>query len=131
MLNENGFRQITEDHSLVNAFVQSGQISKDDASAPSSKKYCTKSFRYGYKQNQHLNKAIILESVDRFLLCTDGLTDKLEDKELLEIIEQSENNESKQDKQLIDLANSRGGEDNISLILATLGSPTTREGESV
>jgi len=128
LLNEVGFKQITEDHSLVNALVHSGQISKEDAQHHPRKNVVLRALGTEEQIVAEI-KTIILEAGDTLLLCSDGLTDKLADKDLLEII-QSENDRMEAGQKLIDLANSRGGEDNISLILATLDS-STKEGESV
>ncbi|AXI09035.1 Stp1/IreP family PP2C-type Ser/Thr phosphatase [Oceanobacillus sp. 143] len=127
LLNGKGFRQITEDHSLVNALVQSGQISKVDAQHHPRKNIVLKALGTDTTVEPEIN-TVGIDTGDKILLCSDGLTDKIEDKELLEVIEQPIDI-LEAGKQLIDLANARGGEDNISIILASLDS-STEEGES-
>jgi protein phosphatase len=61
------------------------------------------------------NQGLLLKNGDRLLLCSDGLTDLVEDPEILETIQQN-GPEDAVDK-LIDLANERGGHDNITTVL--------------
>lgn len=115
LLNEEGFKQITEDHSLVNVLVQSGQISKDDAQEHPRKNIVLKAL--GTEEHVGADvKSLGLDNGNKLLLCSDGLTDKVLDTELAEII-QSPKKINDIGQQLIDLANDRGGEDNISLII--------------
>ena len=119
LLNEEGFKQIAEDHSLVNALVQSGQISKDEAHDHPRRNVVLKAL--GTEESVVPDvKTISVEKGNELLICTDGLTDKVTDDELIEVIQtKPEMNESGQ--ALIDLANDRGGEDNISLIIIQYG----------
>ena len=61
-----------------------------------------------------------IKSGDRLLLCSDGLSDMLSDKEIEEIANTEINNLKKTTKNLIKFANRRGGRDNISVILAQI-----------
>lgn len=127
---EVGLKQMTEDHSLVNALVQSGQISKVDAQYHPRKNVVLKAL--GTEQHAVADvKTLSLDKDSKLLLCSDGLTDKVVDNELAEIIQSSEEmNDSAQ--ALINLANERGGEDNISLILIhyVCSDPSLEEGEN-
>ncbi|RDW17885.1 Stp1/IreP family PP2C-type Ser/Thr phosphatase [Oceanobacillus chungangensis] len=127
LLNSKGFRQLTEDHSLVNALVQSGQISKNDAQHHPRKNIVLKALGTDSKVEPEIN-TVGIDVGDKILLCSDGLTDKLEDQELIEVIKQPIDI-LEAGQQLIDLANARGGEDNISIILASLDS-SAEEGET-
>lgn len=115
LFSEEGFKQVTEDHSLVNALVQSGQISKTDAHHHPRKNVVLKALGTE-KQVIPDVKTLSHDKESKILLCSDGLTDKVLDDELATII-QSEKAMSDMAQALIDLANERGGEDNISLIL--------------
>lgn len=115
MSNENGFKQVTEDHSFVNALVQSGEISKDDARNHPKKNVVLKALG----TENHIEpdiRTVCLESDNKILLCSDGLTDKVNDEELQELL-QVEDGAQEIGNRMIDLANERGGEDNISLVL--------------
>lgn len=115
LLNERGFTQMTEDHSLVNELVRSGEISKGDARSHPRKNILLKAL--GTEQVVKADiKSISWENNNKLLLCSDGLTNELSDDELLEYLQLDESIEVVTSK-LIDLANERGGEDNITLAI--------------
>ncbi|WP_077326096.1 Stp1/IreP family PP2C-type Ser/Thr phosphatase [Virgibacillus siamensis] len=127
ILNDDGFKQVTEDHSFVNALVQSGEISKDDAQYHPRKNVVLKALG----TESHIEpdvRTVCLDPGNKILLCSDGLTDKVEDNELEKILQEEADLQVTGD-QMIDLANERGGEDNISLVLLYHETPE-KEGES-
>ena len=126
---EEGFKQITEDHSLVNALVQSGQISKDDAQEHPRRNVVLKALGTEEKVVPDV-KTLSMDKGNKLLLCSDGLTDKVKDDELAAVI-QSTMDMKDSGQELIDLANERGGEDNISLIIIQYEKkdPSLEEGE--
>ena len=65
------------------------------------------------------SKHVDINPGDVFLMCTDGLTNKLEDYEIDNIIVEFENLNNACIK-LVELANNRGGEDNVTVILISL-----------
>lgn len=115
LFNESGFHQITEDHSLVNELVRSGEISRADAQHHPRKNIVLKAL--GTEEYVTADvQTLTWEQGDRLLLCSDGLTDKVSDDELAQMLEPGQ--EIKQTGQdLINLANERGGEDNVSVII--------------
>ncbi len=115
LLNETGFKQITEDHSLVNELVRSGQISKEDAEHHPRKNVLLRAL--GTEKIVEMDiKTIIFEEGDILLLCSDGLSNKVNEKEMMEILQNQDNLEQKAGT-LIALANANGGEDNITLAI--------------
>ena len=64
-----------------------------------------------------LNKVDVKEG-DLYMLCSDGLSGASEDNEILEIIKDSGPNLSLMCKKLVELANSKGGDDNITVVVA-------------
>ncbi|WP_373895975.1 Stp1/IreP family PP2C-type Ser/Thr phosphatase [Virgibacillus natechei] len=127
LFNENGLNQITEDHSLVNELVRSGQISKDDADKHPRKNVLLRAL--GTEENAIAEtQSIGWVYGDSLLLCSDGLTNKVSDDELASFL--NTNSDIKETgEQMIELANERGGEDNISLLIVS-HVPTLKEGES-
>ncbi|MGP4065475.1 Stp1/IreP family PP2C-type Ser/Thr phosphatase [Oceanobacillus sp. M65] len=121
MLSEDGFKQITVDHSLVNELVRSGQISKDDAEQHPRKNVLLKALG--------TEKTVIPEIIslgwemgNSLLLCSDGLSNKVTDEELHRFII-ADNDIEQIENEMIRLANARGGEDNISVIVVMYDSP--------
>lgn len=115
ILNENGFQQLTDDHSLVNELVRSGQISKEDAEHHPMKNVVLRALGTEETVNMDI-KTIIFEEEDLLLLCSDGLSNKVTEKEMIHILKDNQGLEEKA-AALIELANNHGGEDNITLVI--------------
>jgi PPM family protein phosphatase len=115
ILNENGFSQLTEDHSLVNELVRSGQISREDAEHHPRKNILLRAL--GTEERVTIDvKSIEVEQGDLLLLCSDGLSNKVSDEKLKEILS-AHGTLNEKGERLIHLANDLGGEDNITLII--------------
>jgi PPM family protein phosphatase len=127
LYNEYSFKQITEDHSLVNALVQSGQITKDDALVHPRKNVVLRALGTSEIVEPDI-KTISWEDGDKLLLCSDGLTDKVLDNELAEFMK-STSTIKEVGQRLVDLANERGGEDNVSLVIIQ-HETSVKEGEA-
>lgn len=109
------FNQVTEDHSLVNELVKSGEISLKDAENHPRKNVLTRSL--GVTDEIDIDVTILPALPnDQMLLCSDGLTNMVEDQEIKDILSTNKLAEEKIDT-LIDVANDRGGLDNITIIL--------------
>lgn len=115
VLNESGFSQVTEDHSLVNELVRTGQISKEDAEHHPRKNVLTRALGTETIVDMDI-KTIVFEADDKLLLCSDGLSNKLKEEEIACTLK-SEKSIQEKAEDLIDLANEYGGEDNISLVI--------------
>jgi PPM family protein phosphatase len=106
-------QQISEDHSLVNEQIKAGMITPDEARHSRYKNIITRSV--GFEEEVQVDvMGIMLEPNDSFILCSDGLANLVEDKEICEIVGKSELKDAP--KKLVDLANERGGDDNITVI---------------
>lgn len=115
IFNEAGFSQITEDHSLVNELVRSGEITKEDAENHPRKNVLIRAL--GTEEIVELDiKSMVFEEGDVLLLCSDGLSNKVSEIEMVECLTQEIKIDEKA-SQLIDFANHHGGEDNITLII--------------
>lgn len=115
LLNDIGFNQLTEDHSLVNELVKAGQISPEDAEFHPRKNMLLKAI--GTEPETDLDIiTITFEIADKLLLCSDGLSNKVSAKEMEEIMRNQTDSLDKVDM-LIKLANDYGGEDNISIAI--------------
>lgn len=115
ILNDSGFQQLTEDHTLVNELVRSGQISKEDAEHHPRKNVILRAL--GTEQTVNIDiKTITFEEGDILLLCSDGLSNKVSEAEMIEVLTNDEQLEKKAET-LVSLANEYGGEDNITLAI--------------
>jgi PPM family protein phosphatase len=113
--NELGFMQITQDHSLVNELVRTGQISREDAEHHPRKNVLLRAL--GTEPSVEMDiKTITFEEGDLLLLCSDGLSNKVNESEMLTILSNADPLEQKA-SELIQLANHNGGEDNITLVI--------------
>ncbi|SEL67532.1 protein phosphatase [Stigmatella aurantiaca] len=108
-------QQISEDHSLVNEQIKAGMITPEEAKHSRYKNIITRSV--GFEEEVQVDvMGVISEPGDVFLLCSDGLANMLEDKEIHELVLQTSRFQDVPQK-LIDLANERGGDDNITVIV--------------
>ncbi|WP_027408181.1 Stp1/IreP family PP2C-type Ser/Thr phosphatase [Anoxybacteroides tepidamans] len=120
LLNQHGFQQITEDHSLVNELVKTGQISKEDAEHHPRKNVLLRAL--GTEKDVKLDiKTIGIEQDDRLLLCSDGLSNKVSEQMMIDVLVSEQSLEEKA-QTLIHLANEHGGEDNITLVIVEFSS---------
>ncbi len=115
-LRGNRIEQLTRDHSLVWELRELGQVSE---TAP--KNVITRSLGPNAHVEADLEGPFPIELGDTFLLCSDGLTGKIEDDELAAILANLPPDEAA--TLLVNLANLRGGPDNITLILAKVVGP--------
>jgi PPM family protein phosphatase len=120
LLNKNGFQQVTEDHSLVNELVKTGQISKEDAEHHPRKNVLLRAL--GTEKEVKLDvKTISTDEHDMLLLCSDGLSNKVSEQMMVHVLTSDDTLEHKA-QTLIDLANESGGEDNITLAIIDFSS---------
>jgi protein phosphatase len=110
------FQQLTRDHSLLQDQVDFGLISAEEARHAQHKNLLTKALGIDPIVEPDINEYRI-EVGDIYLLCSDGLCDPVEDEELAEILAADKLELDKALKEMIDLANRRGGPDNITAVL--------------
>lgn len=110
-------RQVTEDHTLVNELVKSGELSKEAAEDHPKKHILTRAL--GTEPGIELDSEVVEWSEgSRVIICSDGLSNKLSDEKISEILEDGSPLHEKTEK-MISLANEAGGEDNISMIIVS------------
>ena len=110
-------RQITRDHSLVADMVRLGMIDKEAAKTHYKKNVITKAI--GVSDDKSSTPDIFeieIEPGDMLLLCSDGLTNMIEDYDIRKIVKTSNSIEEAIER-LIEQANDNGGKDNISAVL--------------
>ena len=110
-------RQVTRDQSFVQSLVASGALSEEDAKNSPFRNVILQAIGRK-KQVEVALDAIELEEGDGLLLCTDGLSEKVEPPELAQALRSADLRAAV--RGLIDLANERGGEDNITALAARI-----------
>lgn len=113
LIRENDIKQLTRDHSLVWQLVESGRITMEEARVHPMKNIITKALGTEKDLEPDILK-IALKDNDIILLCSDGLTNMLENDEIKDIVLSAKEPEKAVQK-LIDYANFKGGEDNITV----------------
>jgi PPM family protein phosphatase len=111
----NSIKQITKDHSLVEEMIRLGEIAREDAKNHPDKNIITRAIGAGEDISVDFFE-MKLEKDDVILLCSDGLTNMIEDEEIWNIINKQKTPEQKAQK-LVDTANKNGGKDNIAVII--------------
>jgi len=120
LLRDGKLEQLTKDHSLTQALVEAGTISADEAR---SHRYKNVLYRYlGSKEGGEGIKTIeiVPEPGDRFFLCTDGVTDGLDDDALKAILESDADPQKAADAVVLG-AQKGGSRDNITCIVVDVG----------
>lgn len=109
-------RQLTRDHSVVQSLIESGKITPEDAKVHPRKNVITRAV--GAEENVTPDSAVIkLSDGDSLLLCTDGLSNYLDDGDILNIFKNTDI--SAVPEALANRANSNGGGDNITVVTLT------------
>ena len=109
-------QQITRDHSLVEEMVRMGEINREQARNHPDKNIITRAV--GVRSRVSIDFFDMkLEKDDTVLMCSDGLSNMLEDEEIKEIIRTGSHDLPEIALQLIGRANQNGGRDNIAVVL--------------
>ena len=109
-----GIRQITEDHSLVQEMVRMGEMDRESARTHPDRNIITTAVGADRKVQTDVFETV-LEPGDRILLCSDGLTNMVEDQRILQVMN-GEGDLTSKTESLVELANRNGGKDNITVI---------------
>ncbi len=110
-----GIRQITQDHSLVAEMVRNGDIRKEEARFHPNKNVVLRALSTQNVVSPDFYKVKVRPG-DYVLLCSDGLSDMLDEAELLKLVSEYDEVQDIAEKMVI-LANENGGKDNITLVL--------------
>jgi protein phosphatase len=105
--------QVSKDHSLVAELVKIGSISEAEAEKHPDRNIITSAIGVDEKFEVYTD-ALALDGITHVMLCTDGLTNMISQKRILEIL--TETPFEMTAKALVDEANTRGGQDNITVI---------------
>jgi serine/threonine protein phosphatase PrpC len=119
--------QISKDHTLAEDQVERGIMSREEANESQLRHILSSVIGVDSRVRIHTDELAVIPG-DVFLLCTDGLTAVMNDREILEEVLRHKTNGGLLDR-LIDLANERGGPDNTTVAVTVVGeNPEEQEG---
>jgi len=118
-LRANRFEQMTMDHSLLQELVDRGFYSQAEAQRATNKNYVTRALGVEPGVDVEIHEQPALKG-DFYVLCSDGLSDMVEDEDIHLTISTFSASLETVAKQLIQLSNDNGGRDNVSIILAQI-----------
>lgn len=110
-----GIKQITRDHSLVEEMVRIGEMDKEAARLHPDKNIITRAVGAAKEIEIDIFETD-LDTEDEILMCSDGLTNMVEDEDIRRIIRGQRDTAEKVEK-LIEAANQNGGKDNITVVV--------------
>jgi serine/threonine protein phosphatase PrpC len=120
LLRDGEFRQITNDHTLVNILVQGGALTPEAARHHARRNVVTNVVG-GPSQGVHTEvHRVEVQDGDILLLCSDGLTEPLEDERIAEVLARHQDPEFAC-RRLIDLSLEAGAPDNVTAVVARYG----------
>ncbi len=119
-------KQITRDHSWLQEQIDAGLLTPEEAARSGQRNLVTRAL--GVEGTVHIEvNEFAVEQQDLFILCSDGLTDMVDDDDLAAIARQAIPLKDKAQR-MIDLANALGGRDNISVLLVRTSAPGGKRG---
>ncbi|MCP5149338.1 MAG: Stp1/IreP family PP2C-type Ser/Thr phosphatase [Ectothiorhodospiraceae bacterium] len=116
-MREARLEQVTSDHSLLQELVDKGFYTPEEARKSLNKNLVTRAMGIEREVVPDVQEDMVLPG-DVYLLCSDGLTDQVEDEEIGDILRECRGNLEEAARTLVQRANEMGGKDNISVILA-------------
>lgn len=119
--------QLTEDHSLLQEQLNAGLITPQQAKVSVNKNLVTRALGIDEEVDLEVQEFAV-EVGDIYLLCSDGLTDLVEDDMIGQILIDANGNIEHAAARLVQTANEHGGKDNISVVIAMVHQPFVAEG---
>jgi serine/threonine protein phosphatase PrpC len=122
LVREHRLEQLTEDHSLVNELLKSGKLSAEEAEIHPQRSVITRAV--GTDPDVDVDTfSVQAQPGDVFLLCSDGLTDMVDDEDILDVVDRYHDDLDRATKSLVAAANRGGGEDNITVVAFAIAAP--------
>ena len=118
VVKNNKLHKITNDHTLVNLLVKTGELTKEEAKDHPRKNVLMKAL--GANETVEMDVFDVETNIEGVFLCSDGLTNMLSDEQIIKVLEEKLPLEERI-KKLIYKANNRGGLDNIAIAYLKVG----------
>ncbi len=125
-LRDGDLQQITRDHSWLQEQIDAGLLTPEEAALSGFRNLVTRAMGVESTAALEVNEFQV-QPDDLFILCSDGLTDMLDDEELRALAASSDPL-AERAARMIEAANERGGRDNISVLLVRAGTGEKKRG---
>lgn len=119
LLRDGELQQVTEDHTLVGRMVSEGRLDPEEAEHHPQRSIITRALGVDSEVDVDLI-SLDLQTGDRLLLCSDGLTSMIAAPQIREVLADGDDPQAAADA-LVDQANSAGGDDNITVVVVFAG----------
>ncbi len=116
LIRQDKIYRITKDQSLVQQLIDAGQITEEEAETHSYRNVILQALGAHNNVNVEVSHLTLCQ-LDTLVLCSDGLSGKMHQDEILGIVQEASDFKTAC-QESIDLANDRGGEDNITIVIA-------------
>jgi serine/threonine protein phosphatase PrpC len=116
LIRDNEIRQLTKDQSYVEVLIEAGLITREQALTSPYRNVILQAMGRRDEVTVGLSR-LAMRRGDVFLLCSDGLSNKVTADELIQVVGDGPSHEQACSR-LVELANTRGGEDNITVVIA-------------
>ena len=117
LLRDDALKQLTTDHTLAQALIDAGVANRDDPASRSMRHVLTAAVGSLGEQVDPQVQRFKLQPGDQLLLCTDGLTETVEDDTIAQVLRDAESAQTAC-QSLVDLALAGGGVDNVTVVVA-------------
>ena len=117
LLRDDNLKQLTTDHTLAQALIDAGVANRDDPASRSMRHVLTAAVGSLGEQVDPQVQRFKLVPGDKLLLCTDGLTEMVEDATISQVLRETKSAQTACED-LLDLSLSAGGTDNVTVVLA-------------
>jgi protein phosphatase len=129
LIRDRRMEQLTEDHSLVNELLKSGKLSPEEADVHPQRSVITRAV--GTDPDVDVDTfTVTAKAGDLYLLCSDGLTDVVSEKEIFDLVEQNRGDIDRALKALVKEANRGGGDDNITVVAFEISDEPVNDGQT-
>lgn len=118
-IDENNIEQLTEDHTQVNEMIKQGILSVKEAENYPLKTVLARALGTDKQVKADIIPDLLIKEGQSYILCTDGLA-KVNPEEILEIV--SSNSAAEASEKLVKIANERGGNDNVTVLVIKINS---------
>ncbi len=122
LLRGTNFKQLTTDHTLAQALIDAGVANRDDPASRSMRHVLTAAVGSLGREVAPQVQRFKLQAGDQLLLCSDGLTEMVEDDLIADVLRETKSAQTAC-QNLLDLALAGGGMDNITVVLAHFVAP--------